>query len=38
MAKDFVTSDRLRAELASLGVTVTDTTDGQRWRVSKTPP
>jgi cysteinyl-tRNA synthetase len=33
-AKDFVTSDRLRNELAALGVAVTDTPDGQRWRVS----
>jgi cysteinyl-tRNA synthetase len=32
-AKDFVTSDRLRKELAALGVSVTDTADGQRWRV-----
>jgi cysteinyl-tRNA synthetase len=31
VAKDFKTSDRLRAELAALGVTVTDTPDGQRW-------
>jgi len=35
MAKDFVTSDRLRAELAALGVTVTDTSDGQRWQVTR---
>jgi cysteinyl-tRNA synthetase len=33
-AKDFVTSDHLRNELAALGVAVTDTPDGQRWRVS----
>jgi cysteinyl-tRNA synthetase len=32
-AKDFVASDRLRAELAAIGVAVTDTPDGQRWRV-----
>jgi cysteinyl-tRNA synthetase len=32
-AKDFVTSDRVRAELAALGVSVTDTADGQRWQV-----
>jgi cysteinyl-tRNA synthetase len=32
-AKDFVTSDRLRKELAALGVSVTDTADGQRWQV-----
>jgi cysteinyl-tRNA synthetase len=38
-AKDFVTSDRLRDELALMGVTVTDTPDGQRWRTvpPKTP-
>jgi cysteinyl-tRNA synthetase len=33
-AKDFATSDRLRDELARAGVTVTDTPDGQKWRVS----
>ena len=32
-AKDFPTSDRLRAELAALGVQVTDGPDGQAWRV-----
>jgi cysteinyl-tRNA synthetase len=32
-AKDFVTSDRLRDDLASLGVTVQDTPDGQTWEV-----
>ena len=31
-AKDFATSDRLRGELAALGVAVTDTTEGQKWR------
>jgi cysteinyl-tRNA synthetase len=31
-AKDFATSDRLRDELAALGVAVTDTAEGQRWR------
>jgi cysteinyl-tRNA synthetase len=31
-ARDFATSDRLRDELAALGVVVTDTADGQRWR------
>jgi cysteinyl-tRNA synthetase len=31
-ARDFATSDRLRDELAALGVHVTDTPDGQRWR------
>jgi cysteinyl-tRNA synthetase len=34
-AKDFVTSDRLREELAVLGVAVTDTAEGQRWRATK---
>jgi cysteinyl-tRNA synthetase len=33
-AKDFATSDRLRDELAALGVVVTDTADGQRWRTA----
>jgi len=33
-AKDFATSDRLRDELAALGVQVVDTVDGQRWTVS----
>jgi cysteinyl-tRNA synthetase len=32
--KDFQTSDRLRDELASMGVLVTDTADGQRWKVA----
>jgi len=32
-ARDFAASDRLRDELAALGVTVEDTRDGQRWRV-----
>jgi cysteinyl-tRNA synthetase len=31
-AKDFATSDRLRDELAALGVAVTDTGSGQSWR------
>jgi cysteinyl-tRNA synthetase len=30
--RDFGASDRLRDELAALGVTVEDTRDGQRWR------
>jgi cysteinyl-tRNA synthetase len=30
--RDFATSDRLRDELASAGVAVEDTPDGQRWR------
>ena len=33
-ARDYATSDRLRDELAGLGVTVTDTREGQRWRVA----
>jgi cysteinyl-tRNA synthetase len=32
--RDFAASDRLRDELAALGVTVEDTRDGQRWRVT----
>ncbi|HWO93122.1 MAG TPA: cysteine--tRNA ligase [Methylomirabilota bacterium] len=32
--KDFAESDRLRDELASMGVAVTDTAEGQRWKVS----
>jgi cysteinyl-tRNA synthetase len=32
-AKDFAASDRLRAELAAIGVAVTDTPEGQRWKV-----
>ena len=31
-ARDFAASDRLRVELAGLGITVEDTRDGQRWR------
>lgn len=31
---DFAASDRLRAELAAMGVTVADTPDGQSWTVS----
>ncbi len=34
-ARDFQTADRLREELAALGVTVTDTAEGQRWKVSR---
>jgi cysteinyl-tRNA synthetase len=30
-AKDFAASDRLRDELASLGIAVADTADGQTW-------
>jgi cysteinyl-tRNA synthetase len=32
--KNFKESDRLRDELAAMGVTVTDTAEGQRWKVS----
>jgi cysteinyl-tRNA synthetase len=32
--KDFAASDRLRAELADIGVAVTDTADGQTWTVT----
>jgi cysteinyl-tRNA synthetase len=32
-ARDFKTADRLRDELADIGVTVTDTSEGQRWKV-----
>ena len=33
-AADWPAADRLRSELAALGVTVTDTPDGQSWTVS----
>jgi cysteinyl-tRNA synthetase len=36
--KDFTTSDRLRAELATLGVIVTDTPEGQRWKATRKKP
>ena len=32
--KDFATSDRLREELAGIGVAVTDTAEGQTWKVA----
>jgi cysteinyl-tRNA synthetase len=32
-AREWATSDRLRDELAAMGVAVEDTRDGQRWRV-----
>jgi cysteinyl-tRNA synthetase len=32
-AKDFASSDRLRDELAAMGVDVTDAPEGQRWKV-----
>jgi cysteinyl-tRNA synthetase len=34
-AKDFAESDRLRDRLAETGVTVTDTSEGQKWKVSR---
>jgi cysteinyl-tRNA synthetase len=33
IARDFETADRLRNELAVIGVLVTDTIEGQRWKV-----
>ncbi len=33
-AKDFTTSDRLRDDLAAMGVYVTDTPEGQKWKVT----
>jgi cysteinyl-tRNA synthetase len=35
--RDFTASDRLRDELASRGITVEDTRDGQRWRRLASP-
>ncbi|HUY73366.1 MAG TPA: cysteine--tRNA ligase [Candidatus Dormibacteraeota bacterium] len=37
-AKDFATSDRLRDELAAIGVAVTDTEAGQTWKVGRRTP
>ncbi len=34
-ARDFAASDRLRDDLATMGVAVEDTRDGQRWRLSR---
>jgi cysteinyl-tRNA synthetase len=34
-ARDFKTADRLRGELAAMGVAVIDTANGQRWKASK---
>ena len=34
-AKDFASADRLRGELAAIGVSVTDTPDGQKWEVRR---
>ena len=31
-ARDYATADRIRAELASLGITVEDRADGSAWR------
>ena len=33
-ARDFATSDRLREELAGMGVVVTDSREGQKWKVA----
>jgi cysteinyl-tRNA synthetase len=33
-ARDYATSDRLREELADMGVVVTDSREGQKWRVA----
>jgi cysteinyl-tRNA synthetase len=37
-AQDFATSDRLRDELAAIGIAVTDAVDGQHWREAKPRP
>jgi cysteinyl-tRNA synthetase len=34
-ARDFAASDRLRAELAAMGVDVMDTPEGQRWKAAR---
>jgi cysteinyl-tRNA synthetase len=34
-AGDYAASDRLRDELAAMGVMVEDTRDGQRWRIAR---
>ena len=34
-AQDFARADQLRSELANLGVAVTDTPEGQRWKVGE---
>lgn len=36
-ARDYAAADRLRDELAGLGVSVRDTPDGQRWSVRSAP-
>jgi cysteinyl-tRNA synthetase len=33
-ARHFTESDRLRTELATQGIVVTDTPEGQRWKTS----
>jgi cysteinyl-tRNA synthetase len=35
--KDFAAADRLRDDLADLGVVVQDTPDGQAWTVAPVP-
>jgi cysteinyl-tRNA synthetase len=35
--RDYETSDRLRSELAAMGVVVTDSPEGQRWKVASRP-
>jgi cysteinyl-tRNA synthetase len=35
IARDFAASDRLRDQLAAMGVMVEDTRDGQRWRAGR---
>jgi cysteinyl-tRNA synthetase len=37
-AKDYATSDRLRSELGAMGVMVTDSPEGQRWKVAARRP
>lgn len=34
-SKDFATSDKLRDELAALGISISDTAEGTRWEVAK---
>lgn len=34
-SKDFATSDKLRDELAALGISISDTAEGTRWEVTK---
>jgi cysteinyl-tRNA synthetase len=37
-AKDYATSDRLRSELGAMGVIVTDSPEGQQWKVAARRP